>query len=59
MWKEAAASQFDILDWHLPGGIEEDHGNFSQDSRCPGRDSNPASPGYKSEVLPIELTCSV
>jgi hypothetical protein len=29
-----------LLYQHLLEGTEEDHGNLSQDSRCPGQDSN-------------------
>jgi hypothetical protein len=26
--------------------------------RCPSRDANPAPPEYKSEAIPLQLTCS-
>jgi hypothetical protein len=33
--------KFKVLSQHSPGMIEEDHENFCQDSRSPGRDLNP------------------
>jgi hypothetical protein len=34
--------------------------NLSQkDARCLGRDSNFVPPAYKTETLPLELTCPV
>jgi hypothetical protein len=38
----------DILFLHLSGGNEEITGNSSQDSRCPGRDSNQELLEYES-----------
>jgi hypothetical protein len=34
-----------------PRGTEENHENFSHDSRSPGRDSNPGRPDYKAGML--------
>jgi hypothetical protein len=48
-------AKFEILSWHLPGGSEENR--FSQGGRR-GRDSNQASPEYKSETLPLEPSFS-
>jgi hypothetical protein len=44
---------------HFLGGTHENKKNFIHDSRSPGRDSNQAPPGYKTEVSLLELTCSV
>jgi hypothetical protein len=49
-------AQFQVLSWNLPGGTEEDHGNLSRDSQCPGQDSNWTHLEYMSEVLPIKAT---
>jgi hypothetical protein len=38
MWKEVATTYFKALSQHLPGGTEENHKNFRQDSQTPGRD---------------------
>jgi hypothetical protein len=35
----------------LPGGAEENHENFSQDSWSPGRDLNPGPPEYEAGML--------
>jgi hypothetical protein len=52
MWKEAALALFDAQYHHLPGGARDNHENLSQDSRSPGRNLNPGSPGYETGVLP-------
>jgi hypothetical protein len=49
-WKDAIATFFNVLLWHLPGDPQ------SQDSRCPDRDSNQASPTHKSEALLLVST---
>jgi hypothetical protein len=35
-------------------GTEKSHKNLSQDTQCPGRDSNRASPEYKFRALPLK-----
>jgi hypothetical protein len=37
-------------------GLRKIETNFSQDRRCPGRDSNPESSEYKSGTLPLRVT---
>jgi hypothetical protein len=33
IWREAVMASFKVLSRNLPGGTEEDHGNFSQDNK--------------------------
>jgi hypothetical protein len=58
-WKEAVVALFKVLFRHWAWGTEESIENFSQDSRCPDRDSKRASPEYGLEALLREPTCSV
>lgn len=44
MWKKAALAEFNLLPSHVPGGNEEKHEHFCQDSQSPGRDMNPGPP---------------
>jgi len=37
MWKETIVAYFKVLSRHLPGGTEESHKNFSQDSLSLGQ----------------------
>jgi hypothetical protein len=37
---------------YFPGGTEENH-EYSQNSKCPDRDSKQAPPEYKSKYLPL------
>jgi len=40
-WNEAVEAFFKTLHHHFPGGATENYkNNLSQDSQCPGRDSN-------------------
>jgi hypothetical protein len=50
-----------ILRYYLGIRLEElrkTTGNISQESRCPGRDSNQVPPEHKSDALPLEPTCT-
>jgi hypothetical protein len=52
--KDLEGSGYGIIEeisWNLPVGIRKTSQNPSQDSWCVGRDSNQASPEYKSVVL--------
>jgi hypothetical protein len=49
---------FKILSWHSSGGTEETHKKVRK-FKCAGQDPNQAPPEYKSEVLLLQLTCSV
>jgi hypothetical protein len=40
-------------------GLRKTSKDIGQDSRCPGSDSNQASPEYMSEASPLEPNCSV
>jgi hypothetical protein len=55
---EAIGHLIEALSWHLRGRTEENHYK-SQDSLCPGRESNQAPPEYKSEAVPLEPRCAV
>jgi hypothetical protein len=44
----------EVLSWHLPERIEETTNNLSQDGSCFGRNSNGASPEYRSRALSLE-----
>jgi hypothetical protein len=50
MMKEAVVAYFEILTRRLPGGTEEVTKSFSQDSRCPRRDSIQSRIEYKSQA---------
>jgi hypothetical protein len=49
--RELSLPNFKVLYRHAPTGAEENHENFSQDSRSPGRDLNPRFPEYETGVL--------
>jgi hypothetical protein len=36
--KKMVVAYFNMLSRHIPGEIEENHDNLSQDGQCPGRD---------------------
>jgi hypothetical protein len=40
-----------VLSSYLPGGIEKNHKNLSQDSPSPGRGMNPGPPEYEAGML--------
>jgi hypothetical protein len=42
-----------VLSWHLPTGIEENHENLHA-SQCPSWDLNQAPPQYKSRALLLD-----
>jgi hypothetical protein len=46
----------EVLSCHFLEESEERRENFSQDSRCPSRDSNRAPPGYETRALPLRQT---
>jgi hypothetical protein len=46
----------EVLSCHLLEESEERRENFSQDSRCPSRDSKRAPPGYEARALPLGQT---
>jgi hypothetical protein len=43
-----------VIFQHLHGGTGENHEPLNRDSQCSGRDSNSASPGYKSRLLHLD-----
>jgi hypothetical protein len=49
--KGSGSDLFKVLSRNYSEGTEENHENFSQGSRSPGRDSNPGSHKYGAEVL--------
>jgi hypothetical protein len=55
LWMVAAVGYFQELSRHLYGGAGETMKNGSQDSRSPGRVSNPGFHTYEAEVLPSQL----
>lgn len=57
--EEVVPDYFKVLPWHSLGGLRKLMVNLSQNSQCPGQDSNQAPPKYKSEGLPLAPTCSV
>jgi hypothetical protein len=57
MCKEAVMAEVEVLSRHFPGETEVNH-EISQDSRCPGQDSNRAPSEYKLEGLPLDLFSS-
>jgi hypothetical protein len=52
MWTVAIMAKFQKLYWHLPGGPEEIHENYSQDSQFLDQDLNLKPPMYKAGMLP-------
>jgi hypothetical protein len=54
-WNESERKRswpnFKVLSRHSSGESEENHGNFSQDSRYTRRDLNPGPPEYEAGVL--------
>jgi hypothetical protein len=60
--KEVVVTYFKSVSGHFPRGTEESHGNFSQDSRSPGRYVNPpdiSSSGNRSkEAFGLPFTSS-
>jgi hypothetical protein len=57
-WKEAVVAQLYALSRNLSGGYEENQ-ETSQDSRCPGRDTNRARPEHNPEAAQFESNCLV
>jgi hypothetical protein len=49
--KEVVMVQFEVLYRNLPGGIEGNHENLSQDSLCPGQDLNPGPSENQAGLL--------
>jgi hypothetical protein len=47
--------EFNVLTRDSPGGTEENHENFSQDSRSPGRYLNSVSLEYEAGMLATRL----
>jgi hypothetical protein len=58
-WMEQVVIYFRVVSRYWPRETEENYENLSQDSRFPGRDSNPASLQRTSRTLSLEETCSV
>jgi hypothetical protein len=58
MMKKFWVTYFKVLSQHLYPASEEIHENISQDSRCPGRDSNRVRFQYKQETLTLPTTLS-
>jgi hypothetical protein len=51
--KEAFVAKLRLYPGHLPKETEKDLENRSQDSLCPGRDTNRAPPEYTCWLLPL------
>jgi hypothetical protein len=49
--EEEVSAWFEVLYWHLPGGTEVNHKNFSQDTNCPDRNLNPGPLEHDAEVV--------
>jgi hypothetical protein len=45
----------DILSRHFPRGTEQNHGYLTQDTRCPGRDSNRRITSARADCLQVEI----
>jgi hypothetical protein len=48
----------DVLLWHLPGGIEEDHKKL-EDNWCPCQDLNQSPPEYKYRFVTCRASSPV
>jgi hypothetical protein len=53
---EAIVASFQVLTWNLPGEIEENHANLSQDSLLSGRYLNPGLSNVKHSITTFDTS---